>query len=39
MDVVLQFALEGKLPDLKEETPDALGVPLTETVQPVVTHQ
>ncbi|WP_442299194.1 endopeptidase La [Terriglobus sp. 2YAB30_2] len=39
MDEVLQIALEGKLPDLKEETPDALGVPLTETVQPVVTHQ
>ncbi|WP_399257171.1 endopeptidase La [Terriglobus albidus] len=39
MDEVLQIALEGKLPDLKEETPDALGVPLTESVQPVVTHQ
>lgn len=39
MDEVLQIALEGKLPELKEETPDAIGVPLAEAVQPSVTHQ
>nr|WP_263409686.1 endopeptidase La [Terriglobus tenax] len=39
MDEVLQIALEGKLPELKEETPEAIGVPLTGSVQTVVTHQ
>ena len=32
MDEVLQIALEGKLPELQEETPEALGNVIPPTV-------
>jgi ATP-dependent Lon protease len=39
MDEVLKIALEGPLPELKEETPPALAVPPPSDVAVPVTHQ
>jgi ATP-dependent Lon protease len=38
MDQVLQIALEGKLPELKEETPEALNPVIQGKIEPSVPH-